>query len=89
MQVMTHLAFKGQRREAFDLYEKVLGGNISVMKTLKGSDAKLPPGSTASAPDQIRFAALQVGDYAILGNDMPEQASSAFGVVTDRFGTPR
>ena len=29
MQVMTQLAFKGQCREAFELYEKVLGGKIS------------------------------------------------------------
>ena len=99
------------------------------MNTFGGSDAKLPPGSTASTPDQIRFAELQVGDYSILGNDVPEQDykpmqgfnialhvrtanearrtfnalsdggnvvtplsevawSSAFGIVTDRFGTP-
>ena len=71
MQVMTQLAFKGQCREAFELYERVLSGKITVMNTFGGSDAKLPPGSTASAPDQIRFAELQVGGYAILGNDVP------------------
>ena len=129
MQVMTQLAFKGQCREAFEFYEKVLGGKFAVMNTFGGSDAKLPPGSTASAPEHIRFAELQVGDYAILGNDVPEREyrpmqgfniplhvktaaeaqrifkafsdggqivtplidvawSSAFGIVTDRFGTP-
>jgi PhnB protein len=129
MQVMTQLAFNGHCREAFELYEKVLGGKISIMNTFGGSDAKLPPGSTASAPEQIRFAELQVGDYAILGNDVPEAEyrpmqgfnialhlktadearrifaafseggqidtplsdvawSSAFGIVTDQFGTP-
>jgi PhnB protein len=129
MQVMTQLAFNGQCREAFELYEKVLGGKITVMNTFGGSDAKLPPGSTVSAPEQIRFAELQIGDYAILGNDVPESEyrpmqgfnialhlktaaeaqrmfdafsqsgqvvpaltdvawSSAFGIVTDRFGTP-
>ena len=129
MQVMTQFAFNGQCREAFELYEKVLGGKISIMNTFGGSDAKLPPGSTASAPEQIRFAELQIGNYAILGNDVPEPEyrymqgfnialhvktaaearqifdalsqggqivtplsdvawSSAFGIVTDRFGTP-
>ena len=129
MQVMTQLAFKGQCREAFEHYEKVLGGKIAVMNTFSGSDVKLPPGSTASAPDEIRFAELQMGDFAILGNDVPEREfrpmqgfnialhvktatearrifkafseggqivtplsevawSSAFGIVTDRFGTP-
>ena len=127
--VMTQLAFKGQCREAFELYERVLGGKITVMNTFGGSDDRLPPGSTASAPDQIRFAELKVGGYAILGNDVPVQDhkppqgfnialhvktegearrifnalsdggsvvtplsevawSSAFGIVTDRFGVP-
>lgn len=129
MQIMTQLAFGGQCRQAFEFYETVLGGRISVMNTFGDSAAKLPPGSTASAPDQIRFAELQVGDFSILGNDVPlneavpmrgfhialhlktgEEArrvfdalsdggevetplsdvawSSAFGTLTDRFGTP-
>ena len=73
MQVMTQLAFNGQCREAFELYEKGLSGKIAVMNTFGGSDVKLPPGSTASAPHQTKFAELQVGDYAILGNDVPER----------------
>jgi PhnB protein len=73
MKVMTQLAFNGQCRQAFELYEKVLHGKIAVMNTFGNSDAKLPPGSTASAPDLIRFAELQVEDYAILGNDVPAQ----------------
>lgn len=129
MQVMTQLAFNGQCCVAFELYEKVLGGKITVMNTFGGSDIQLPPGSTASAPDHIRFAELQIGDYAILGNDVPGREhkpmqgfniaphvktvvearrifntfseggrvvtalsdvawSSAFGIVTDKFGTP-
>ncbi len=129
MQIMTQLAFGGQCRQAFEFYEKVLGGRISVMNTFGNSLAKLPPGSTASAPDQIRFAELQVDDFAILGNDVPQKEvvpmqgfhialhlttgdearrvfealsegglvetplsevawSSAFGTLTDRFGTP-
>ena len=71
MQVMTQLTFNGRCREAFDLYEKLLGGKIAVMNTFGDIDATLPPGSTACAPDQIRFAQIQVGDGAILGNDVP------------------
>lgn len=129
MQIMTQLAFGGHCRQAFEFYEKVLGGCISVMNTFGDSVTKLPPGSTASAPDQIRFAELQVGDFAILGNDVTQNEavplqgfqialhlksgdearrvfealsegglvetplsevewSSAFGTLTDRFGTP-
>ena len=58
MKVMTQLAFNGQCRQAFELYARVLGGEVAVMNTFGGSDAKLPPGSTASAPDQIRFASV-------------------------------
>lgn len=129
MQIMTQLAFGGRCRQAFEHYQKVLSGSISVMNTFGGNDAKLPPGSTAAAPDQIRFAELKVGDFGILGNDVPETEyvpmqgfhialhvktgaearrifdvfsdggqvetplsevawSSAFGSVTDQFGTP-
>ena len=72
MQIMTQLAFGGQCRQAFEFYETVLGGRISMMNAFGDSAAKLPPGSTASAPDQIRFAEFRVGDYAILGNDVPK-----------------
>lgn len=129
MQIMTQLAFGGQCRQAFDFYETVLGSRVSVMSTFGDIAAKLTPGSTASAPDQIRFDELQVGDFAILGNDVPQDEfapmqgfhialhlktgneacrvfealseggvvetplievawSSAFGTLTDRFGTP-
>ena len=72
IQVMPQLAFRGQCRQAFEYYEQLLGGKITVMNTFGGNDAKLPPGSTAAAPDQIRFAELQIGNCAILGNDVPE-----------------
>lgn len=47
MQIKTQLAFRGQCRQAFEYYEKVLGGGILVMNTFGGNDAKLPPGSAA------------------------------------------
>lgn len=73
MEVMTQLAFDGQCREAFELYEQVLGGKITVMNTFGGNeDKELPPGSVAAAPDKVRFAELKVGDSAILGNDFPD-----------------
>ena len=73
MKVMVQLAFNGQCRQAFEQYEKVLLGKITVMNTFGGNEAKLPPGSVAAVPDQIRFAEIQVGDYAILGNDLRAQ----------------
>ena len=72
IQVMTQLAFHGECRPAFEHYEKVLGGKITAMNSFGDNDAQLPPGSTASAPDHIRFAEIQIGNYAILGNDVPD-----------------
>ena len=74
---MTQLAFRGECRQAYEHYEKVLGGSITVMNTFGGNDAKLPPGSTTAAPGQIRFAELKIGDFAILGNDVPENEYGA------------
>lgn len=72
MKVMAQLAFNGNCREAFDLYEKVLNGKIKVMNSLGDTrDVPLPPGSSPSAAEHIRFAALQVGDCELLGNDVP------------------
>jgi PhnB protein len=129
MQIAPQLAFRGQCREAFEFYRTVLGGKIAVMNSFGENDAELPPGSKAAAPDQIRFAELRIGDYTILGNDVPDDEyqplrgfhismhvstgteahrifgalsqggkietplsevawSSAFGICTDRFGTP-
>ena len=84
VQVMTQSAFRGQCCQRSSCTKKVLGGKIAVMNTFGGSDAKLPPGSTASAPEQIRFAELQVGDCSILGNDVPEneyRRMQGFGIA--------
>jgi PhnB protein len=69
---MPQLAFRGACRPAFEYYGKVLDGKITVMNSFRDNAAKLPPGSTAAAPDHMRFAELRVGDFAILGNDVPE-----------------
>lgn len=78
MKVMAQLAFNGNCRQAFQYYEQVLKGKIVVMNahgnTTEMGDTKdvpLPPGSKPSAPEHIRFAQLQVGDGALLANDVP------------------
>ena len=73
MKVMAQLAFNGNCRQAFEHYEKVLKGKITVMNALGDTqDVPLPPGSKPSAPEHIRFAQLQASeDWALLGNDVP------------------
>jgi PhnB protein len=72
MKLMPQLAFNGNCRQAFELYEKVLRGKITVMNALGDTpEVPLPPGSKPSAPEHIRFAELQMGDWTLLGNDVP------------------
>jgi PhnB protein len=68
MQIAIQLAFPGTCRQAFEFYEKLFSGKITVMNTFDGNDAELPPGSVEAAPEMIRFAEIRIGDYAILGN---------------------
>jgi hypothetical protein len=42
MKMRSQLAFNRQDRQAFELYETVLGGKIAVMNTFGGSDVKPP-----------------------------------------------
>lgn len=73
MKVMAQLAFDGSCREAFQHYERVLEGKITVLNTFEGNEAReLPPGSSSGAPEQVRFAELQLGDCSIFGNDVPD-----------------
>ena len=75
MKLMPQLGFNGQCRQAFEYYERALGGKITVMNTFGGAtDANLPAGCTPLSPGKIRFAELQVGEHVILGNDVPAES---------------
>jgi PhnB protein len=65
------LAFAGKCREAFEFYANLLDGEITVMNTFGGNDAKLPPGSEAGPDDQIRFAEVKFQNSFLRGNDVP------------------
>ena len=74
MKLMPQLAFNGQCRQAFEQYERILGGQVTVMNAFgEGHEADFPPGCTPTPPGQIRFAELRVGDFALLGNDVPPE----------------
>ncbi|MGH9586042.1 MAG: VOC family protein [Acidobacteriaceae bacterium] len=71
MKVMTYLNFNGDCRQAFEMYERVLGGKITFMMTNGESPMadKTPP----EAKDRIMHASLEIpGGGAILGADHPE-----------------
>jgi len=71
MQVTTYLAFSGDCRQAFEMYERVLGGKITFMMTQGES-----PMAEKTAPewkDKIMHASLETpGGGIISGADHPQ-----------------
>lgn len=127
MKLVNNLVFKGNCREAFEEYARLLGGEIKAMYAFSDAPAGMP--AEEQNRDMIMHAWLQVGDQALMGCDAPpayqremggfsvafhtdDEAeakrvfdalavggtasmpfgatfwSPAFGMVTDRFGTP-
>ncbi|PLP59020.1 VOC family protein [Mesorhizobium loti] len=72
MNIAPQLAFSGECRQAFEFYARLMGGIVTVMNTFGGNEGKaLPPGSTAAAADQVRFAEISLGHSVLRGNDVP------------------
>jgi PhnB protein len=69
MRIVTSLSFRGQCREAFEFYAKVLGGRITV--AMPYGDG--PPGMPISDEKYrtwLMHCWLEVGDQALMGADM-------------------
>lgn len=68
MKIVTSLSFRGQCREAFELYARVLGGKITAAVPY----GEGPPGMPvdAKAKDWLMHCWLEVGDQALMGADM-------------------
>jgi PhnB protein len=69
MKLNPYLAFDGQCREAFQFYEKCLGGKIAFIQTMGESPmaATTPP----EAHDRVMHVTLHVGDQVLQGADAP------------------
>ncbi|WP_024870121.1 VOC family protein [Pseudoxanthomonas suwonensis] len=71
MKIVTSLSFRGQCREAFEFYAKLLGGKItaavpySAMPEAEGFDPKYK--------DWLMHCWLDVGDQSLMGADMDIQ----------------
>jgi PhnB protein len=68
MKIVTSLSFRGQCREAFELYARVLGGKITA--AVPYGDG--PPGMPVDGKvkDWLMHCWLEVGDQALMGADM-------------------
>jgi len=71
MNLYTHLNFGGNCKEAFEFYEKNLGGKITMM--MSRGDAPMPDPGAAGSGDKaaIIHARLQLAGTELIGNDVP------------------
>ena len=69
MNVNAYLFFDGRCREAFEFYERLLGGRIDAMMPHAGTPAEghVPP----EWRDKIMHARLAVGDGVLMASDAP------------------
>jgi PhnB protein len=69
MQIIPHLNFNGQCREAFETYAKVLNGEIIYM----GTYAEMPGADQFPAEMQqlVMHTTIKLGDFMIMGADSP------------------
>ena len=66
-----HINFNGNAEEAFLFYKSVFGGKFSKMMRFK--DLPIPGFSVAEKEaNKIMHIALQIGQYVLTGNDVPE-----------------
>ena len=71
VQINPYLNFRGDCREAFELYARVLGGKIEMMQT--HGDSPMKDQTAPEWRDKILHAHLTVGGEAIMGSDAPPQ----------------
>ena len=71
MKIVTSLSFRGQCREAFEFYARVLGGEITA--AMPYSDGPADMEVPDYMKDWLMRGWLQVGDQAIMGADMDVQ----------------
>jgi PhnB protein len=69
MKLNPYLAFDGRCREAFEFYEKTLGGKISFIQTI--GESPMASNTPADAHGRVMHVTLQVGDQVLQGADAP------------------
>lgn len=69
MKIVTSLSFRGECRQAFEFYARVLGGEITAAQTYGEGPPDMPIGPEYK--EWLMHCWLQVGDQAIMGSDSP------------------
>ena len=69
MKLNPYLAFDGRCRDAFQFYEKILGGKISFMQTI--GESPMASSAPAETHGRVMHVTLQIGDQVLQGADAP------------------
>ena len=83
MKIVTSLSFRGQCREAFEFYAKVLGGRITAAHPYGEGPPDMP--MDAKYKDWLMHCWLEVGDQALMGADMDEPWAPNIGKPKNGF----
>ncbi|EQM73934.1 VOC family protein [Stutzerimonas stutzeri] len=77
MKITPYLTFDGQARDAFTLYQKVLGGTLEMMTFAQAPESEHFP---AEHRERIMHVCLNLGDYQLMASDtMPGDAACGGG----------
>lgn len=67
MKITPYLTFDGQARDAFTLYQQVLGGELEMMTFAQAPDAEHFP---AEYRERIMHVGLNLGDFSLMASDI-------------------
>ena len=83
MKIVTSLSFRGQCREAFEFYAKLLGGKITDAFPYGDGPPDMPV--DPKVKDWLMHCWLEVGDQSLMGADMDEQWAPNIGKPRNGF----
>ena len=69
MKLNPYLAFDGRCREAFEFYEKTLGGKISFIQTI--GESPMASSMPTAAHGRVMHVTLEIGNQVLQGADAP------------------
>ncbi len=83
MKIVTSLSFRGECREAFEFYARVLGGEITAAMPYGDAPPGMPVGPEYK--DWLMHCWLQVGDQALMGSDSPPEFAPPIDQLKNGF----
>jgi len=73
MKLQTYLNYGGNCRQAFEFYEKHLGGKIQMMMTYREMPGPTPRGNVIENKDSIMHARITLGGTDLMAADVPPE----------------